>query len=294
MLAEQIVNGLVMGSLYALIAQGYTLVFGVLDKLNFAHGEIFMLGGYIAVASLAMGASIPLALLLAMLACGTLGLVVEMASFRKFRSHDAHITAALSSFAFGLVILDLVQKGWGTQPVSIELPQALRVANVEFFNLRFSLVKLAILALALLLMISMHLAIARTRLGRSIRAVAESPTSAALYGIDVTRVIQVVFLLASAMAGVAGVALAIRTGFASSEVGFTLGIKALAIMAIGGMGDLRGAFLGGLLVGVCEALAFQWGLGQLADTGVWLFMIFVLLVRPTGLFAARASKEARA
>ncbi len=294
MLTEQIVNGIVMGSLYALIAQGYTLVFGVLDKLNFAHGEIFMFGGYVAVASVAMGASIPLALLLALLACGALGLAVELVSFRKFRSHDAHITAALSSFAFGLVLLDLVQKAWGTEPVAIELPHALRIASVEFLGVRFSVVKLAILVVALVLMFALHLAIARTRLGRSIRAVAESATSAALYGINVTRVIQIVFLLASAMAGVAGAALAIRTGFAANEVGFTLGLKALAIMAIGGMGDLRGAFLGGLLIGVFEALAFQWGFGQIADTGVWLFMIFVLLVRPTGLFAARASKEARA
>ncbi len=294
MLAEQIFNGIVMGSLYALIAQGYTLVFGVLDKLNFAHGEIFMLGGYIGVSSVALGASIPLALLLVMIVCGALGLLVEFVSFRKFRSHDAHITSALSSFAFGLVVLDLVQKSWGTEPVAIELPQTLRVANLEFLGVHFSLVKLSILGIALVLMAALHLAIARTSLGRSIRAVAESATSASLYGINVTRVIQLVFLLASALAGFAGVALAIRTGFASSDVGFTLGIKALAIMAIGGMGDLRGAFLGGLMIGVLEALAFQWGFGQLADTGVWLFMIFVLLVRPTGLFAARSSKEARA
>lgn len=136
--------------------------------------------------------------------------------------------------------------------------------------------------------------IVNTKLGRSIRAVAESPTKAALFGINVTRVNQIVFFIASALAGIAGIALAFRAGYASTDVGFTFGLKALAIMAIGGMGDLRGAMLGGLMIGVVEALAFQWGLGQLVDVVVWLFMIGVLLLRPTGLFGMSAMRETRA
>ena len=110
---EQIINGVVLGSMYALIAQGYTLVFGVLDKLNFAHGEIFMLGGFICVASIALGASLPIAILVTAIVAGLLGLLVEFVGFRKFQSPDAHLTAALSSFAIGLVIIDLSQKGVG-------------------------------------------------------------------------------------------------------------------------------------------------------------------------------------
>ena len=298
MLVEQIINGIVLGSMYALIAQGYTLVFGVLDKLNFAHSEIFMLGGFVAVASVGLGAppqiALPVALAVTIVACGLLGLLVEWAGFRKFRSRDAHITAALSSFAIGLVFIDLAQKTWGTEPVAIALPDELRIASVELFGIRIVLVKLAILALSLALMLVLHLVVARTRLGRSIRAVAESPVDAALYGINVTRVTQLVFFIASAMAGVAGMALTVRTGYANTDTGFSFGLKALAIMAIGGMGDLRGAFLGGLLVGVLEALAFQWELGQLADVAVWLFMIAVLLVRPQGLFGAAGAKDTRA
>lgn len=294
MLVEQILNGIVLGSLYALIAQGYTLVFGVLDKLNFAHGEVFMLGGYIAVASAALGLPLPLALVLAMAVCAVVGILVELVSFRKFHSHDAHITAALSSFAVGLVMIDLVQKGWGTEPIAIAVPEGLNLVNLEVLGVRFSAVKLAILIVATSLMLGLHLTIARTALGRAVRAVSESPSAASLYGINVVRTIQIVFGLASAMAGIAGAALALRTGFASPDIGFTLGLKALAIMAIGGMGDLRGAFLGGLLIGVFEALAFHWGLGQIADTGVWLIMIAVLLLRPRGLFATVASREVRA
>ena len=294
MLVEQIINGIIIGSMYALIAQGYTLVFGVLDKLNFAHSEIFMLGGFLAVAGLSLGASVPVALVAAALVTGGLGLLVELIAFRKFKSRDAHITAALSSFAVGLVIIDLAQKVWGTEPVALELPASLRLAAVELFGIRFILVKLAILPVSLAIMLGLHLVVVRSALGRSIRAVAESPTQAALFGINVTRVTQQVFFIASAMAGAAGVALAVRSGYASTATGFTFGLKALAIMAIGGMGDLRGALLGGLLVGVIEALFFQWGLGQLADVAVWLFMIAVLLVRPSGLFGARWSKETRA
>jgi branched-chain amino acid transport system permease protein len=242
----------------------------------------------------ALGAPIPLALVITVGISGLLGLLVEVVGFRKFRSHDAHITAALSSFAIGLVIIDLTQKVWGTEAVAIAFPDELRIASIELFGIRIVLVKLGILALSLLLMLVLHLVVVRTNLGRSIRAVAESPANAALYGINVTRITQLVFVIASALAGVAGMALTVRTGYANTSTGFTFGLKALAIMAIGGMGDLRGAFLGGLLVGVLEALAFQWGLGQLADVAVWVFMICVLLVRPAGLFGTAGSGDTRA
>ena len=294
MLAEQIINGVVLGSMYALIAQGYTLVFGVLDKLNFAHGEIFMLGGFICVASIALGASLPIAILVTAIIAGLLGLVVEFIGFRKFQSHDAHLTAALSSFAIGLVIIDVSQKIWGAESVAVTLPGTLQTAAVSIGGLRIVVLRLAILVISLLLMLSLYVVVTRSSLGRRIRAVAESPTKAALFGINVTRINQLVFFVASMMAGLAGLALALRTGYASSDVGFTFGLKALAIMAIGGMGDLRGALIGGLLIGVLEALAFHWGLGQLADVFVWLLMIVILLMRPSGLFGTLISKEVRA
>jgi branched-chain amino acid transport system permease protein len=294
MLVEQVINGVVLGSMYALIAQGYTLVFGVLDKLNFAHGEIFMLGGFICLASIALGASLPISILVTAIVSGVLGLMVEFVGFRKFHSPDAHITAALSSFAIGLVIIDLSQKVWGAEPVALTLPGTLQTATISIAGLTVVVLRLTILVISLLLMLVLYLVVTKTSLGRRIRAVAESPTKAALFGINVTRVNQQVFFIASAMAGLAGLALAVRTGYASTDVGFTFGLKALAIMAIGGMGDLRGALIGGLLVGVLEALAFQWDLGQLADVFVWLFMIAILLVRPAGLFGTLVSKEIRA
>ncbi|MDT3683713.1 MAG: branched-chain amino acid ABC transporter permease [Pseudorhodoplanes sp.] len=294
MLIEQIINGIVLGSMYALIAQGYTLVFGVLDKLNFAHGEVFMLGGFLCLASVALGAPLSIALLVTAIISALLGLAVELVGFRKFQSPDAHITAALSSFAIGLVIIDVSQKIWGAEPVALTLPGSLQSATVEIFGIRLVALRLAILAISLLLMLVLYLVVAKTGLGRKIRAVAESPMKARLFGIDVTRVNQQVFVIASVMAGLAGLALAVRTGYASTDVGFTFGLKALAIMAIGGMGDLRGALIGGLLVGVLESLAFHFGAGQLADVFVWVFMIVVLLVRPSGLFGSLLPRDIRA
>lgn len=294
MLVEQVINGVVLGSMYALIAQGYTLVFGVLDKLNFAHGEIFMLGGFVCLATIALGAPIAVALLVTTIVCALLGLGVELVGFRKFRSRDAHITAALSSFAIGIVMIDLTQKVYGAEPVALTLPGTLQSASIEIAGVKIVLLRLAILAISLLLMGLLYVVITRTGFGRRVRAVSESPTTAALFGINVVRVNQQVFAIASAMAGLAGLALAVRTGYASSDVGFTFGLKALAIMAIGGMGDIRGALIGGLLVGLLEALAFHFGVGQLSDVFVWLFMILVLLVRPSGLFGTLMSREVRA
>jgi branched-chain amino acid transport system permease protein len=294
MLTEQIVNGIILGSMYALIAQGYTLIFGVLDKLNFAHSEIFMLGGFLFLTSLVLGAPLVAAALFAILIAGVLGLAVELVAFRKFTSAAGHITAALSSFAAGLVIVDLSHKVWGTQPLPLPLPDWLVSGSVEVFGIKFIVARFVILVVALLVMAVLHYVVMHSKLGRQIRAVAESPTHAMLLGINVKRVTQIVFFIASAMAGLAGVAMAVRTSYASSDTGFTFGIKALAIMAIGGMGDLRGALLGGILVGVLEALSFNYGLGRMADMFVWLFMIMVLLVRPSGLFGSAIHREARA
>ncbi len=294
MIADQIVNGIILGSMYALVALGYTLVFGVLDKLNFAHSEVFMLGGYVGLSWFALGAPLWASVIVAFVICGLLGLFVELVSFRKFTGRDAQITASLSSLAVGIVIVDLVQKHWGSEPVSLPLPVELRTAGFTFMGVTFNWLKLGILGFTLALMAGLHLLVSRTALGRNIRAVADNPTSATLMGVDVKRVNQSTFFIASALAGVAGVLLSMRTGFATSDIGLTFGLKALAIMGIGGMGDLRGAVVGGLLVGLLEGLAFQFGLGRVADIAVWILMILVLLVRPAGLFGNAAARDVRA
>jgi branched-chain amino acid transport system permease protein len=278
-LLEQLLNGLVVGSMYALIALGFCLVFGVLNKLNFAHSELFMLAGFITIALVGLGAPLLLAGILTSVVIGLFGLVVELVSFRKFTGKDAHVTAALSSLALGLVLIDATQKIWGTEPLSVPGSTTLRTASFMFGDISVSWLKLGTLAFTLALMAALHQLIAHTRLGRNIRATADSPDAAQLLGIDVRRVNQYTFVLASVLAAIAGIMLLLRTGYATTEVGFSLGLKALAILAIGGMGELRGAVVG----------------GRLADIAVWVLMIGVLLVRPAGLFGGGGlHKEARA
>jgi len=291
---DQIVNGLVSGGLYALIALGYTLVFGVLDKLNFAHSEIFMFGGYAGLVAFALGTDLVVVAMIVVLVSALLGLLVEIVSFRKFRSHDAQLTAALSSLLVGLLIIEGTHKLWGSEPRSLGLPPETYTASVEVLGVQITYVKLVILGIAAALMVGLILVIERTRLGRAIQAISESADHARLAGINVNRITQATFAIASALAGLSGLLLALKTGVAVSEIGLTFGLKALAVMAIGGMGDLRGAMVAGLLIGVAEGLTFEIGLGRLGELTVWVVMIAVLLVRPSGLLGRGQTQSVRA
>lgn len=284
MLAGQIINGIVSGAMYALVAIGFSLVIGVLDKLNFAHPEVFMFGGFVAL--IAVNAMpLPLAFVVVFVVGGLMGLFTEFIAFRRFKSADAKITAALGSMALGLVVTDLVQKWWGTEPVPVVVPGSWLQQSYQVLGVSVLHLQLVILIVTLVLMGALHVLLQRTRMGRQIRALAESSVSASLLGINVKRVTQSVFFISSALAAVAGLLLALRGGVASSDIGLTFGLKALAIMAIGGLGDLRGAVVGGLLIGVLEALTFMLGLGRLVEMTVWVTMIAVLMFKPGGLFS---------
>ena len=278
----QVANGLVLGSMYALVAIGFSLVLGSLHRLNLAHPEMFMLGGFVALVGSQYGLPAWLGGLAAFGVGGVAGLTVERISFRGGIGGDAEDVAALSSVAVGVVLVDLVQKIWGTEPVP--LVETAAAWSVRLLGVRFTGVQLGIVAAAFALMAVLHLVLRRTRLGRAIRAVAENPAHATLLGIDARRTTQMVFLLSAGLGAVAGFMLALRLGTASSDIGFGFGLKALAVMAIGGMADLRGAVAGGLIIGVVESLAVQFGLGRLADLSVWALLILVLVLRPQGLF----------
>ncbi len=292
-LAQQIVNGLVVGGMYALIALGFTLVFGLLDKLNFAHGEVVTLAGFIAIFSVNMGLSIWLTIPVVIILTGAVGIIIELLSFRRFTSKEGHSVSALSSFALGIVILEMVRLQWGATPVQLDIPKSIYISGTVLFGAPIPWIKFAIFSISILLMIALHLVMSRTKIGRSIRAVAEEPTSARLLGINTTLVTQYVFVIVSAMAGVAGLLIAMQNGIVTSDVGFTFALKGIAVMAIGGMGDMRGAIVAGLLVGVLEGIAFSIGWGGISDVIVWFLMILVLLIRPAGILGGGRQAETR-
>ena len=294
MFVGQLLNGLVNGAMYSLVALGFTLIIGVLDKLNFTHPEIFMFGGFVGIISIEF-LPLPWALLVSFLVGGVLGVITEWIAFRRFKRSDSKITAALSSMALGLVFTDCVQKYWGTEPVSLPNLPSWMGKNIELSGVQFPYLHFFILIVTFVLMFLLQAFIHQTRMGRQIRAVAESPTNAALLGIDVTRVSQAVFFISSGLAAEAGLLLSLRSASANSEIGLTFGLKALAIMAIGGLGDMRGAMLGGLLIGVLESYLYLFGLGRWVEITVWVVVILTMIIKPSGLFSARIKlQESRA
>lgn len=291
MLLGQLANGVIIGAVYALIALGFTLIFGLLDKLNFAHPEAFMFGGFAGVmagvgAGSAAGpqAALWLGLPLAMAIGGMFGLLTELICFRKFKGEDGKITAALSSVALGIVVVDLTQKVWGSEPVAIPFKSAFLESSLMLGGVRIPYLQILILVMTLLLMIGLHWLVSRTSFGRQVRAVAESPVNAALFGVNVRMVTSLVFFVSSALAAGGGLLLALRHGLATSDIGLTFGLKAIAIMAIGGIGDMRGAVVAGFIIGIAEALTYEFGFGRLGEMTAWATMILVLLFRPNGLF----------
>ena len=257
MFAQQLVNGLMLGGAYALVAIGYTLVFGVLNLLHLAHGEVFMVGAYVGLVLALAGFSPVVILAGAMLAAATLGVLVERVAFRPVRNRGSHVTPLITTIAVGLVTLTTLQ--------------------------------LIILGTSVVLMALLELFLRSTRTGMAIRATAENQTVAGLMGINVSLAIVVTFAIASALAGAAGVLLAWNFAGLSPFFGVKVGLKGLAIMLLGGLGNVAGAMVGGLIIGVVEVLSVAYLASSYRDAFAFAVMILILLVRPTGLFGARLS-----
>src|SRR5712692_6249390 len=276
--------------MYALIAIGYTLVFGVLRLLNIAHGEVFMLGGFFGLTVLLAGGPLWAAILAAVVVAGLLGLVIDQVCFRMVRHEQHEFAPVISTVALGIVLVELAGKRWGTDPLAV--PGSVGGGSFNVLGVQTSATQLGILLGAAALMVALDWAIRETRAGRALRAVAESPVNAVLVGVSTSRVIRMAFFVSAALAGLAGFLLALRLGVASSNIGLTYGIKALAVMAIGGLGNVRGAVVAGLLVGLLETFAVQLGAGSFSDLVVWAALIGVLLLRPAGLFGTSAAQRA--
>lgn len=289
MLPQQVINGIMLGSMYSLVAIGYTLVFGLLSLLNFAHGDIFMIGGFIGLFVLT-ALELPLwaALIGSLILAGVLGLVVELLCFRIVKA-EYPFAPALSTLAFGLVIVELTRRLWGTEPAQI--PQTVEMVNFSVGEVLVSSVQLMILGIAVVLMIALELLVQRTKMGSALRAVAEQTTTAQLLGVNVRRTIMFAFFVSSGLAGVAGLLLALRLGVADPNVGMSFGLKALAVMVIGGLGNVRGAMVGGIIAGVAEVLAQAYTSAAIANLAVWALLILVLVFCPGGLFGTRLQME---
>lgn len=279
---QQLLNGLMIGSSYALVAIGYTLVFGVLRLLNLAHPEIFMASGFIALAIAGTGIPLVPATLLAILACGLLGIALYYVAFRPLRTQDL-LAGFITSLAFGLVLRTIIVEKYGA--TVRPFPELMEGGNFEVAGTLVSVVDVAVLSISLALMVGLTIAINRTASGRRIRAVASNPRAAALLGVPIREVFVIAFFLSSLFAGMAGLLSAIRFEGISPFVGLEIGLKALAVMVIGGLGDIRGAFVAGVSLGMIEAILQVMAGPGWADGLVWAALILTLLIKPAGLFS---------
>jgi branched-chain amino acid transport system permease protein len=289
-LAQQVLNGLVLGSTYALVAIGYTLVFGVLNLLNFAHANVFALGGFLLFAALvSFGLPFPVGVLLVLVAGLGLGYLTELLCFRSAATRKDELTPAIASIAFGLALTEVVAKVWGSEP--LRLPPLLDAVSLNVGDLQVSGVQALILALSLLLMAGLDLMLRRTRLGFSLRAAAENREVAQLLGVDIRSTVLLAFMLSGALATLAGVLVSARLGLADPNIGLSYGLRALAVMVIGGLGNVRGAMLAGLLVGFVDVFTLAFLSQAYSGIGAWVLLIVVLLVKPSGLLGSYVQRE---
>ncbi|MGD9649330.1 MAG: branched-chain amino acid ABC transporter permease LivH [Dongiaceae bacterium] len=289
---QQLLNGLSLGAIYALIAIGYTMVYGIMGMINFAHGEVYMISAFIAVmAFLLLGpviTYIPLAILLvlliAMLFTGLYGWAVERVAYRPLRG-SFRLAPLISAIGMSILLQNYVQLAQGARVKSLppQLSGGISLGQFGGAALQISYIQLTIIITTLALMLALSWIIVKTDFGRSQRAVAQDQTMASLLGIRVDQVISATFVLGAGLAAVAGVMVTLYYGVIDFFIGFLAGIKAFTAAVLGGIGSVTGAVLGGLIIGLIESFWSAYGSIQYKDIATFAVLILVLLIRPTGL-----------
>jgi branched-chain amino acid transport system permease protein len=307
-LLQQIVNGLVVGSVYALVALGYTMVYGILGLINFAHGDVLMVGALVALQVIlfvqktfpGLGPLVTLGIGIAVSVpvCMLLGYIIERAAYRRLRNAP-RLAPLITAIGVSFLLQTLAMIIWGRNYHSY--PQLISTTPYQPIDGVFiTPVQVAILVVSAALMAALMLLVNRTRLGRAMRATAENHRVASLMGVDTNRIIATTFVIGSALAAIAGVMFSSNYGIAHYSMGFTPGLKAFTAAVLGGIGNLPGAMLGGILLGLVESIGAgyidQWSFGFLNSSyqDIFAFMILgaVLIFRPTGLLGERVADRA--
>lgn len=307
-LLQQLINGITVGSVYALVALGYTMVYGIIGLINFAHGDVVMIGAMVATTLVVtmIGAdpggvsawlAVTSALLLAIPVCMVLGWTAERYAYRPLR-RAPRLAALITAIGVSIIIQNVAMMVWGRNYLSF--PHIIEPMVFQVGGARISLLQILIIVSATAIMAGLLMVVHRTRLGRAMRATAQNREVAGLMGVNINTVISAAFLIGSALAAVAGVMVTTYYGVAQYTMGFMLGLKAFTAAVLGGIGNLGGAMLGGLLLGIIESL----GAGYIGDltNGVFgsnyqdvfsfIVLILVLVFRPSGLLGERVGDRA--
>lgn len=277
-----LISGLSLGSIYALIALGYTMVYGIAKMLNFAHGDVIMVGAFTVIVSVMMlGFPIWAGLLLSVVICTVLGMTIERVAYKPLRKAEP-LTVLITAIGVSYLLQNVALLIFGSTQKSFL--KVFHVNSVHFGDVSMSGESVVTLAVTIVIMICLSLFINKTRAGKAMRAVSQDKEAAELMGISVNRTISLTFAIGSALAAVAGVFYGATYGFIGPFTGSMPGIKAFVAAVFGGIGSIPGAMVGGILLGVLESMSKAYISTELSDAIVFASLIVVLLVRPTGLF----------
>lgn len=292
MLEQQLVNALSLGSVYALFALGFTLIFGVLGVVNLSHGAVFMVGAYAALQVIHhFGLPLWAGLLFAFLLCGLLGLAIDFLVLKPLRArHAPHLIPMIATIGVGIVINSLAQGIFGAE--NLRFPAGtVSDESLSLGGLHLTALELGIVLLSFVLMGALMLALKRTQLGRALRAIAESPKAAYLLGINVEGLFYLTSFAAAGLGGLAGVLIGLYSNALFPLMGQPMLHKGIAVIILGGLGDVRGAMLGGLFLGLAEVLSIAYIGSDMRDAVAFGFLFLVLLLRPKGLFGSMQERK---
>ncbi len=295
---QQIANGITIGMIYALIALGYTLVYGILQLINFAHGEIFMVGAYLGLFVYTLSqtvsgnlAATPLTIsiiVLAMIGTAALGVTIERFAYRPLRN-SPRLAPLITAIGISFLLQNAVMLIFG--PSDKNFPQIIKSQNYSWGNVAFTNLQILIALTSILLMVVLNAFIKNSKLGKAMRALADDPKAASLVGINPDQIISIAFLIGSGLAGAGGVMFGMYYNTINFHDGYLVGLKAFTAAVLGGIGNVPGAMLGGLLIGILESLGAGYLSSEWKNVFAFFILFLILLLRPSGLLGSRVVKK---
>lgn len=286
---QQLINGISLGSIYALIALGYTMVYGIIKLINFAHGDVFMVGSFIGFYSITVfGLGFFPALIISMTACALFGVIIERIAYKRLRN-ATRIAALITAIGVSLLIEYGVIYIRGAQPEAY--PDVFSNKSFEFFGAQISIQSILILSVSVVLMILLQFIVHKTKTGKAMRAVSHDTEAAKLMGINVDNTISATFAIGSALAGAAGVIFGVYYTKIDPLMGVIPGVKAFIAAVLGGIGIIPGAMVGGLLLGVVETIVSALGFSLWRDAVAFVILILILIFRPSGIFGKNTREK---
>jgi len=285
LLLQQLINGLTVGSVYALVALGYTLAYGILGLINFAHGEVYMMGAFLSFAFITIfNMNVWLSFLLAAVICGVLGIVIEIAAFRSVRN-GARSSQLISAIGVSVLLQNIAMLTWGSDTKPFPSVGEIKVFNIG--SVAISTIQLEIILVSILLMIILYLLIYKTRIGIAMRATSQDISATSLMGINVNRVISFTFSIGAVLGAAAGILVGLYYNSVVFNMGYTAGLKAFVAAVLGGIGNIPGTMVGGIILGLAESMGAVLISSKYKDAFAFIILILVLLFKPNGLFGKK-------